>query len=393
MEKRDRSGIIDAVTRLSCEVGIPKIVLMDKDSALLKAMLEVELDFRDAQCKLNKEWGIEFSTCSVSGHNEHGQVERRIRTVQESLSEAGLQSKTLHATGLQTLLKLIENQLNNLPIGYSYGRDSDNTPLLKILSPNMLRIGRNNSRSLDGPMKLPTGGELLNKVEELYECWFQIWNASYIPKLLFQPKWFKRDRDLEEGNIVLFQKKESQLDLAWTLGTVDQLIRGRDKLARRAIIKYQNANEDFPRFSDRSTRSLVKIWSIDDQDIHEDLSVLHERLLANNRTSQLIQNLVDRSCNEKLVKTGVYETFQSSNCVVCYCSGHCKFTHTSQQEYSVVGLARLLYRYSVDLGLSAHSLDIHFQDGYDGLEDQHSGMDDNYNSLTEMFRSLDLVLD
>ena len=78
---------------------------------------------------------------------------------------------------------------------------------------------------------------------------------------------------------------------------------------------------------------------------------------------------------------------------MCCCGGHCNFTHTSQQENSGVGLARLLSRYSVDLGLSAHSLDIHFQDGYDALEDQHSGMDDNYNSLTEMFRSLDLVLD
>ena len=67
----------------------------------------------------------------------------------------------LHATGLQTVLKLIENDLNNLPLGFSYGRESDNSPLLKLIFPNMLKIGRLNSRALNGPGRMPKGpGEL-----------------------------------------------------------------------------------------------------------------------------------------------------------------------------------------------------------------------------------------
>jgi hypothetical protein len=46
------------------------------------------------------------------------------------------------------------NELNNLPLGYSYGRDSDNSPLLKLIFPNMLKIGRLNSRALDGPVRI-----------------------------------------------------------------------------------------------------------------------------------------------------------------------------------------------------------------------------------------------
>ena len=63
--------------------------------------------------------------------------------------------------------KLVENDLNDLPMGYSYARDSDNSPLLKLIFPNMLRIGRNNCLALEGPFKLssdPT--DLINKVEE-----------------------------------------------------------------------------------------------------------------------------------------------------------------------------------------------------------------------------------
>ena len=88
---------------------------------------------------------------------------------QYSLTEAGFQNKRLHATGFQTLLKLIENQLNNFPLGYVYGRDQDNNPLLKMITPNMLRVGRSNERALDGPMRMPTGdGELLKEVEKAY---------------------------------------------------------------------------------------------------------------------------------------------------------------------------------------------------------------------------------
>ena len=53
-------------------------------------------------------------------------------------------------------LKLVENDLNNLPMGFSHGRDADNT-LLKLATPNMMRLGSLNSRAVDGPIRFPTG--------------------------------------------------------------------------------------------------------------------------------------------------------------------------------------------------------------------------------------------
>ena len=38
IEKSDSSGIIEGLTRLSCEVGVPKVILIDQDSALIKAL-------------------------------------------------------------------------------------------------------------------------------------------------------------------------------------------------------------------------------------------------------------------------------------------------------------------------------------------------------------------
>ena len=87
------------------------------------------------QLQLHKDYQIEFQTCPVSGHFFHGHVERVIRSIQESLEECGLKKKVLHATGLQTLLKIVENQYNNIPLGYHYHQDQDNLPLLKIITP------------------------------------------------------------------------------------------------------------------------------------------------------------------------------------------------------------------------------------------------------------------
>lgn len=188
--------------------------------------------------------------------------------------------------GWQTFCKLAENAYNNLPIGYSHSRYQDNTELLKILTPNMLRVGRVNSRALQGPIRLPVSKkELLEHVEKIYSGWFKIFKDTVVPRLIHQPKWFKIDQDLKEKDIVYFQKSESALGSTWTIGEVDQVIVGRDGLIRRAIIKYFNASENDPeqaqykpQLTDRAVRSLVKLWSMDEACLFDDLAELQDRV-------------------------------------------------------------------------------------------------------------------
>ena len=124
-------GIACGLTRLACEVGMPKYVLCDQDSGIMAALNSAKVTLRDLELKLYQEDGIIFKTCPVGGHHQHGQVERIIKSIQQGLDDCGLQNQRLHATGLQTLCKCVENSYNSLPIGYSYGRDFDNSPLLK----------------------------------------------------------------------------------------------------------------------------------------------------------------------------------------------------------------------------------------------------------------------
>ena len=189
IEEKGADGVLDGVNRLGCEVGFPSFLLVDQDSGILKALKEAKVELMDLQFLFQKERDIKFKTCPVSGHNFHGLVERKIRSVQECLEECGFDKMKLHATGLQTVMKLIENDINNLPMGFSYGRDSNNSPLLKLIFPNMLRTGRMNRRALNGPVRLPKGpGELLEKIEKSYEVFFKLWNTTVIPKLMKQNK-------------------------------------------------------------------------------------------------------------------------------------------------------------------------------------------------------------
>ena len=131
IEGKCAEAFAEGFTRLGCELGYPAYVLADQESALVKMLTEAEVSILDLQYYLHKEEvkGIKFKVCPVSGHNFHGLVERRIRTIQECLDECEMKTKRLHATGVQTFCKIVENNLNNLPLGFSYARNYDNSPL------------------------------------------------------------------------------------------------------------------------------------------------------------------------------------------------------------------------------------------------------------------------
>ena len=125
MEKSDASGILDGITKLGCEVGLPSLMLADQGSNLMKAVREDAVTLVNLKLQVMQEKEIKMEVCSVGGHNKRGLVERVIRSLQESLHECGSTSNHLTATGLQTLRKLVKNDYNNLPIGFKYDRDQD----------------------------------------------------------------------------------------------------------------------------------------------------------------------------------------------------------------------------------------------------------------------------
>ena len=373
IEEKSADGVIDGVNRLGCEVGFPSYLLIDKDSGMMKAFKEAQVELKNMEFVMQREHGIKFSTCPVSGHNFHGLVERKIRTVQDCLEESGFAKLKFHATGLQTTLKLIENDINNLPLGYSYGRDGDNSPILRLIFPNMLKVGRMNRRSLDGPIRLPKNpGELMKRIEKGYDMFFKLWNTAMIPKLMKQKKWFGGKVELTVGDIVYFQKVESEWSSKWTIGKIVEVVRSKDGVVRRALVQYQNSSEESPRTTERAVRSLIKIFNIDDENWQADMSKVEELMRSLKKDSTAIANNVvndekevkkKRKTSSSKSKNQVEEKNPEAKlgdklsawlakkkaCKMCCCAPHCSLVeHVPSSSLAQMTVQQVDYKYMMD---------------------------------------------
>ena len=272
--------LAEGLTRLACEVGCPARLLIDQDSSFMQLLREGNIELVDLESQVRNRTQIAFQVCPVMGHNAHGAVERRIGIIQESLRAIKLEKQRIHATGLQTFFKIVESELNSTPFGVTMGRQADNSPLMKLLSPNQLRMGRLGTRIPVGPFALPSGpSDMINNVQKLYTAWYSVWMDTLMIKLLreSQPKWFHSDQDLKVGDFVYFRKAEaSAFKGPWSLGQVAEVFVSPDLAIRHAVVRYFNAGETTAQLTDRSVRSLVRLFNVDEGGWQSDMDKIRK---------------------------------------------------------------------------------------------------------------------
>ena len=269
MEDYGTDAFIQAFIRFSCEVGFPKMMLPDAGSQLVKGCESMKLNFQDLQNQLHLNHNVEFELCPVGGHNMHGKVERKIRCVKESLQKS-LQGERLSTIEWETLGAQISNSINDLPL--ALGNHTSDLENIDLITPNRLKMGRNNERSPIGPLFV-TGNLLsfLKDNEKIFNCWFENWLISCVPQLVKQPKWFKSDTNLTEGDVVLFLKDDASLVGKYQYGMVESVEKGRDGKVRTVKVKYQNNNENIQRTTRRAVRELVVIHPINELNLMTEL--------------------------------------------------------------------------------------------------------------------------
>ena len=131
----------------------------------------------------------------------HGKVERRIRHIKESLSKT-MSNQRLSLMRWETIAATIANSINNLPL--ALGNIKGDFESMDLITPNRLLLGRNNSRSPVGSLSVEDNlDRILEGNQMIFTAWFENWLLSHVPKLMEQPKWFRDDRDLKVGDIVL----------------------------------------------------------------------------------------------------------------------------------------------------------------------------------------------
>ena len=269
MEGYDTAQFLLAFSRFSCELGFPKKLLTDQGSQLISGCESVVLNVVDIRGHLNREYGIDFDVCPVGGHNYYGKVERKIKTVQETISKS-LNNFRLSVIEWETLCAEIANTVNNLSV--AIGNETEDLENLELITPNRLKLARNNKRSPVGPLEVTGKLErLMNLKIDAFQAWWEAWLTSALPRISPKRKWFKNDRDIKVGDIVLFDKSEGSLIGEYKYGIVEHVNVSADGRIRSVIIKYRNANENIYRKTNRAVRTLVIIHRVDEMDLMEEL--------------------------------------------------------------------------------------------------------------------------
>ena len=62
--------MLDGLTRLGCEHGFPRYLLLDHEKSFMKAVKDAAVDLRDLSLQCFKERGIMCKPAPVSGNNE-----------------------------------------------------------------------------------------------------------------------------------------------------------------------------------------------------------------------------------------------------------------------------------------------------------------------------------
>ena len=140
-------------------------------------------------------------------------------------------------------------------------------------------LARNNDRSPVGPVEVSSDvGKIIERNNDIFTVWFKAWLISCVPSLMFQPKWFRSDRDLKVGDIVLFLKSEKEFEQLYQYGRVCDLKVSRDLKIRQVEIEYQNVNEGTKRRTTRGVREIVVIHPVDELGLVRELNPLADSI-------------------------------------------------------------------------------------------------------------------
>ena len=260
MDASDSEAVIMAYTRFSSIRGHPYKLYIDEGSQMMKACKDMVISMANIldsiAAKLHV--GVEYQTCRVGAHNEHGLVERSIQEVKKLFDVVfkGLKLDVLH---FETAFMWIANELNNLPIclGSRY-RDLSHQDLI---TPNRLLLGRNNERAATGPTTRAKCTKLIQQNDEIFKAWWMAWRDERLITYIPQKKWKTTTYQPKPGDIVVFPKDDKEQKIGhpiWRTGRIRTLETSEaDLLNRGVIIEYRNAGEKKLRPTRRTIREIA----------------------------------------------------------------------------------------------------------------------------------------
>ena len=167
--------------------------------------------------------GLTVKVSNAKSHEERGRVESKVKVMRSMLEKLAIKTDT-RMTCLQweTLFAKVANMIDDVPI--AKGNSSNLHDLgWEIITPNRLKLGRNNFRSLEGSFSLKgsTAQDLLEKNKKIQQIWYQTF-IDRLHHLIPKPAKWNNTESISVDDICIFIYNENPSMNAdiWKLGRV-----------------------------------------------------------------------------------------------------------------------------------------------------------------------------
>ena len=201
LEDWSTQSVAQALERHGCRYGFPSQLYVDSGSQL-KKLSSTTYSIIDLTTSLRSKFCCEIVVAPPKSHSSQGRVERRIGLIKTALSKLAESGFLLSFLGWECLFSRIDNDLNNLPISRASSTGTTR-PEWSVLTPNRLLLGRNNKRSMVGPLVINATPSLsFERLQEAQEEWYRLF-MKQIHLFVPSPKWFHSDY-VGVGDVVLF---------------------------------------------------------------------------------------------------------------------------------------------------------------------------------------------
>jgi hypothetical protein len=271
LEGLETQDIIMAIERHSGRHGVPSCLFVDQGTQLI-ALEKVRMNLRDAHLQLKESLGINIVGSTAKSHCERGRVERKVGILRNMLKKSAVNTEfSLTPMQWETVFSKMASEIDDLPMARCDGSSTSDFGW-DLLTPNRFKLGRSNSRAIEGPMYLTEGSSptlLLKRVQSIQAYWYQLLLDRihhFIPR---STKWDSTD-EVKLEDVVLFRFKDSSSSKleVWRIGKVVEIL----KEGRGIIISYPTATPGSDKvktsFVERSPRDLAVISSVSDLNLN-----------------------------------------------------------------------------------------------------------------------------
>ncbi|XP_066929853.1 uncharacterized protein [Clytia hemisphaerica] len=222
----DSDALIRILERFFNRYNAPKVINSDNGSNFTSNATQ---DF--AKSRFIR-WKFNIEAAPWSG----GVFERLVQSTKRVLRKS-LRKEILTCDELSTLLKRIENILNNRPLTHIY--DSEIT---QPLTPNHLIYGRKIETSVKNTDENENDNEInCGAIKRALSYFWEQWKSEYLTSLRernVKPNRNMRTETLNVGDVCLIDDQGPRVK--WKMGKIEELIKGKDNKVRGAVVKTMN---------------------------------------------------------------------------------------------------------------------------------------------------------